>query len=164
MTTLKIGAATVTLPSIEWKEFAAVRVDGVPKAQPRARAVKRGKHAGVYDPGTADGWKNLIAEAMKPHRPEAPLDGPIRLWLDIFFPRPKYMMAKKYSDHPILHTAKPDRDNCEKAICDILTQIGFWRDDAQVCGGEVNKWYVGRDGRPGCSIIIDVLDTEAGAA
>ncbi len=29
-------------------------IKGIPKGQPRVRAFVRGRHAGVYDPGTAD--------------------------------------------------------------------------------------------------------------
>ncbi|NCA12937.1 MAG: RusA family crossover junction endodeoxyribonuclease, partial [Proteobacteria bacterium] len=39
-------------------------------------------------------------------------------------------------------TAKPDADNCAKAVMDALTQLGaFWRDDAQVVELRVWKDY-----------------------
>ena len=48
-------------------------VDGEPKAQPRPKAFARNFgnkwQARVYDPGTAEGWKSLIAIAVKPHLP-----------------------------------------------------------------------------------------------
>ena len=125
---------------------------GVPKGQPRARATIRGKHAGVYDPGTADGWKAIVVMAGRPHRPEAPLDGPLRVCIDLFFPRPKRLMRKSDPDEAIWMTSKPDRDNCEKAILDAMTQDGWWHDDAQVCDGLVRKFYVPKNGRP-CAVI-----------
>lgn len=130
------------------------RADGLPKAQPRAKATMRGKHAGVYDPGTSDGWKAIVALAARPHRPVEPISGPVRVTIDLFFPRPKRLMRKSDPDYPIAHTSKPDRDNCEKAILDALTQDGWWHDDAQVCGGEVCKWYVSKGGRPGVQIEV----------
>lgn len=38
-------------------------VVGLPKAQPRARAVNRGKRAGIYTPDTANGWKEAVKAA-----------------------------------------------------------------------------------------------------
>lgn len=125
---------------------------GVPKGQPRARATIRGKHAGVYDPGTADGWKAIVVAAGRTHRPDAPLDGPIFVSINLFFPRPKRLMRKCDPDEAIWMTSKPDRDNCDKAILDALTQDGWWHDDAQVCDGFVRKFYVPKNGRP-CAVI-----------
>lgn len=133
------------------------RVDGVPKAQPRARARRSGKHAAVYDPGTAEGWKALVAAAAMPHRPPVPWDGPIQVDIDFFMPRPKALMRSKDSEGLIPCWKRPDRDNLDKAILDILTQIGMWRDDCQVCGGYIRKWYHGKTGRPGAVVKIAQL-------
>jgi Holliday junction resolvase RusA-like endonuclease len=38
-------------------------VVGLPKAQPRAKATIRGRHAGVYNPGTANDWKEAVKSA-----------------------------------------------------------------------------------------------------
>ena len=138
---------------------ATFRVDGIPKAQPRARATRRGAHAGVYDPGTADGWKALVAHASTQHRPAQPLRGPLSVSIDLFFPRPKKLMRRRDPDGPVRHTAKPDRDNVEKAILDAMTNAGWWCDDAQVCAGEVRKFYAAKDGRPGAEIRVKELPT-----
>jgi len=129
-------------------------VRGLPKAQPRPKAFKRGAHAGVYDPGTAGEWKALVADAARAHRPDVPLEGPLSLSIDFLLPRPKGLMRKKDPHHEIPHTSKPDRDNLEKAVLDALTQDGWWRDDAQVCAGEVRKLYHAKDGVPGARITI----------
>ncbi len=134
-------------------------VDGIPKAQPRPRAFARKFPSGVvaarvYDAGTAEGWKSLIAEAARPHRPAAPLEGPIRLDVDFFFPRPQSLNRKKDPDDEIPHTVKPDRDNLEKALLDCLKTIGVLKDDCQVCCGEVRKFYVRKGGRPGALVTI----------
>lgn len=128
-------------------------VSGDPKAQPRARAfaMKMGGgkfSARIYDAGTAEGWKGLIAMAARPHAPTAPMLGPVSVTATFIFARPnKHFMANNparelRSDAPHWHTNKPDRDNLEKALLDSLTQLGsFWRDDTQVCAGEVIKKY-----------------------
>lgn len=132
---------------------------GLPKAQPRPRAFARrmGQKfvARVYDAGTAEGWKGAIAAAAAAHRPASPLEGPIRLDVDFFFPRPARLMRAKDADGLIPHTAKPDRDNLDKAVCDCLTQLGFWRDDAQVCDGQIRKFYTTKiAGQTGARIRI----------
>lgn len=138
-------------------------VSGIPKAQPRMRAFSRnfgGKHvARVYDPGTAEGWKGAIALTARTHCPATPIDCALRLDIDFYFPRPKCLMRRKDPDGRIPHTAKPDRDNCDKAVLDCLKTLGFFRDDAQICAGEPRKWYAAKDGMPGALIrLSDVLD------
>lgn len=137
-------------------------VEGEPKAQPRPRAFTRKFSNGIvaarmYDAGTAEGWKGLIALAARPHKPAEPLEGPLRVDVDFFFPRPKRLMRRADPDGPIPHTAKPDRDNCEKALTDALTQLGFWRDDAQVCAGEVRKFYTSKAGAPHARVSIEAI-------
>lgn len=137
--------------------FYSFRVNGTPKAQPRARATMRGGHAGVFDPGTAAEWKARVALAARPYRPDQPIAGPVAVTIDLFFPRPKRLCRARDPHGRIRHTAKPDRDNCEKAILDALTQDGWFRDDSQVCAGAVSKWYHEIGGRPGAVIVIEEL-------
>jgi len=137
-------------------------VNGTPKAQPRARAFAVGGSARVYDPGTAEGWKGLIALAAKPLVPPEPMEGPVWCELDFYFPRPQRLCRKKDPDGPIRHTAKPDRDNLEKAVTDCLKTLRFYKDDAQVCDGPVRKWYVARGGAPGVRISLDMLHAAYG--
>ncbi len=102
-------------------------------------------------------------EAAK-HLPEEPLSGSLKVSITFIFKRPKshYRTGKRANELkeyvPVYHTAKPDRDNAEKAVLDILTQIGFWRDDAQVAAGEVSKIYADPGMIPGA--LIDVQEYE----
>lgn len=132
-------------------------VRGTPKPQPRARAVRRGAHAGVYDPGTAESWKALVVLSARPYRPATPLESALRVSIDFLLPRPKRLMRKRDEPGELFCAAKPDRDNCEKAVLDALGQDGWWRDDAQVCAGEVRKFYHAKDGVPGARITIEEL-------
>jgi Holliday junction resolvase RusA-like endonuclease len=135
-----------------------IDVIGLPKGQPRARACRRGTHAGVYDPGTSDGWKALIAAAVRPHIPAAPLEGPLAVDVTWIMPRPKahFRTGSKAGvlrpEAPTLVTAKPDRDNLDKAVLDALTQCRMWTDDAQVVAGRLLKRY---GEPPGCRIVIE---------
>ena len=129
-------------------------VAGTPKATPRCKAVNRGRHAGVYTPATANDWKALVAIAAAPLVPAEPLDGPLVVRITFFFPRPQRLCRKKDFSGPIPMDRKPDRDNCEKAVLDILTQIGMWNDDSQVFDGPPRKFYHGIGARPGAHIAI----------
>lgn len=127
-------------------------VTGDPKGQPRPRAFARkmgNKYvARVFESGTAEEWKSLIATAAKPHAPAEQITGPVRLNATFIFKRPNgHFIANNparplRAEAPHWHTNKPDRDNLEKALLDAITQLGvFWRDDMQVCAGEVQKIY-----------------------
>jgi Holliday junction resolvase RusA-like endonuclease len=135
-----------------------IDVVGLPKGQPRARACRRGSHAGVYDPGTADDWKALIAAAVRPHVPAVPLEGALAVDVTWIIPRPKahFRTGAKAGvlrpGAPMLVTAKPDRDNLDKAVLDALTQCRMWTDDAQVVAGRLLKRY---GEPPGCRIVIE---------
>ena len=137
-------------------------VYGVPKAQPRTKACRRGRHAGVYDPGTADGWKALVALAARQEAafPGEPWTGPVYCSIDVYFPRPKRLYRQTDPDGPLPHYVKPDRDNCEKAALDALTNAGLWRDDAQVCAGPVQKFYHEKTGRARAVITVRRLPVE----
>lgn len=141
-------------------------VEGTPKPQPRVRAYTRGKHASVYNPGTAKPWQALIAIAATRHKPAEPLTGPVSVPIDFFMPRPRsHYRTGRYAhllkpNAPVRHTAGRgryggDRDNLEKVVTDCLTRLGFWKDDGQVCAGEVRKFWA--DAKPGMRIIIEEL-------
>lgn len=141
-------------------------VPGIPKPQPRPRAfAMRIKGTGkssarVYNPGTAEAWKNDIAIAAREHIPAEPLTGPVLCAIDFFLPRPKRLMRKKDPDGAIRHDRKPDRDNLDKAVLDALTHLGFWLDDGQACTGGVRKFYHPKGHGPGAHIIIKQVNDE----
>ena len=133
-----------------------------PQARPRAFARKFGNiwQARVYNASTAEGWKSCIAIAARPHLPVTPLQGPLRVDVDLYLPRPKAHYRSNgelKSNAPIWHTSRGDRDNFDKAILDCLTEIGMWKDDGQVCCGEVSKIYTPCNRVTGAKIRIECL-------
>jgi len=147
-------------PDLTTVPFCSFWVDGIPKATPRIKAFRKGSFAGVYTPDTANDWKAMVAIAANPYLPDTPIVGPVICSIIMVFPRPKRLCRKRDYKGMIPMDRKPDRDNCEKAILDMLTNLGMWRDDAQVCGGEVQKWYHAIDGRPGAQITINTVDMD----
>jgi len=139
------------------------RVYGDPKGQPRPKAFARGGHAAVYDPGTAEGWKSLVAMAAKEVIPATPLTGPLQVDIEFYFKRPKsHFGSKKGVPYlkdfaPYWYTRKPDRDNLDKAVLDALTQLGVWEDDQQVVAGTIVKRYILGPEKPGATITIKTL-------
>ena len=72
-----------------------IHVEGIPKGQPRARACIRGRHAGVYDPGTADAWKGCVRIATNRARSSLwPILDAVSLHVVFRMPRPKAHLDK----------------------------------------------------------------------
>jgi len=139
-------------------------VDGKPKGQPRVRAYnpKHSKHAKVYDPGTANDWKSLVALAAKKVAPKKPITGPVFVDMLFSMPRPgnhhvscdKSRPVKKTAPH--YHVSKPDVDNLAKAVLDVLSDIGYWTDDQLVSVLKVAKIYTQSEyqEKPGVSVQV----------
>lgn len=53
------------------------------------------------------------------------------------FPLP---LKGKHSDGDY-RTTKPDTDNLQKLLKDVMTKLGFWKDDALVCSELVEKFW-----------------------
>ena len=144
----------VELGSTDDRPIFAFSVRGIPKGQPRGRATIRGRHAGIYDPGTANGWKALVANAGSSHRPAEPIRHPVRVVISFAMPRPKRLMRRSDPDGPIWCTAKPDVDNLTKAVLDALTNDGWWLDDSIVAQCDATKRYHAKNDAPGAVIAI----------
>jgi len=143
-------------------------VYGTPIAQPRVRACIRGKHAGVYDPGTANEWKNNVMSCgtTAAYRPDNAtkfeiMTGPVRLTLHFYLPRPKHHSRSNGELKPTApswHTSKPDLDNLTKAVKDAITQIGvIWADDSQVGISWSEKIYADQKHQAGVRVTIEKL-------
>ena len=153
-------APEVTIERVHLHTF---RANGMPKGQPRPRAFVRAGtgRAGVYDPGTAEGWKGDVARAC------ASLEGggmhvPLAVTLTFYMPRPRGHYRTNGQLKPaspvFLHDHKPDADNLAKAVLDALTNIRAWLDDDQVCELVIRKyWEQPGTHAPGCVIRISEL-------
>ena len=134
-------------------ETVSVFATGIPKGQPRVKAFTRGKHAGVYDPGTANEWKASVAEAFKRYHGLS-INQAVSVEIVLYMPRPKSHFGAKglKPTAPQWHTSKPDVDNCAKAIQDAMTDFQFWKDDSIVCDLSVRKvWTISK---PGAQITV----------
>jgi Holliday junction resolvase RusA-like endonuclease len=134
-------------------------VEGIPKAQPRARAYSRGGHIRMYNPDGADKWKTAV-KAQSNFKGCTIID-PIELHLEFKINRPKSHYKSngqlKITSPRILHDQKPDADNLAKAVMDALSETKIWDDDDQVCDLRVIKNWVSQDGIAGCRIVIKTM-------
>ena len=156
-----------------------ITVPGEPQSQDRRTRQLRARDGrtftGTYLLPETRKWREAILAAARRHPdfPREPWHGPVRVSIEAFFERPKYMMAKKFGDGPIRKNTKPDADNLVKAVLDALTpprakrvtteaeravlRKGYtWIDDGQVHLGRVDRYYHATgDAGPGVIITIE---------
>ena len=94
----------------------------------------------------------ILRDALLPYVPETPIeDRPI--WLNVvwMFPYPK--SAKKHKPGwARKKITRPDTDNLNKLLKDVMTDMGFWKDDAQVCVESISKRWARQN--PGIRIKV----------
>lgn len=104
----------------------------------------------------------LVARGIDPDarytdEPQIPtLDGPIRLAVAFYMPRPASVTVKKRA----LPIVAPDLDKLVRGVGDALKQAGVYKDDAQVCDIQATKVY-GDDstnGSPGAWIVVSTIN------
>lgn len=82
-------------------------------------------------------------------RPQRPMQGALRLTV-------KWLFLDRSSSHPdaSYKITKPDTDNLQKLLKDVMTECRFWNDDAQVASEICEKFWVRK--RPG--IYVEVCE------
>lgn len=88
-----------------------------------------------YKPAELTEVEQKFRAHLWPHRPEAPLVGPVRLitrWI---------WTAKNRHKSGHYKPTKPDTDNVLKLFKDSMTKAGFWGDDAQVASELTEKFW-----------------------
>lgn len=119
-------------------------VYGVPQAQKRHRHFSRGKFVKTYDPSSVD--KNDFLSVAMFNMPDKPIENPINIMINFYFPRPKSHFGtgrnsgKLKDNAPIFHTKKPDIDNLIKFVLDSLNKR-FWKDDSYIFAVTASKRY-----------------------
>lgn len=108
----------------------------------------------TYKTASLIGWEKTLTRALMPYRPDQPIDGPIRLAVTWEY------KAQKKKDLWRWKLTRPDTDNMQKTLKDVMTRIGFWKDDSQVVFEVCKKVWVDD---PGIAIRVDEMDEDAGA-
>lgn len=104
-----------------------------------------------YMPQELAAARSLLMAKLKPFAPPEPIQGAIHLGVSWAFSRPKSVKG-------CWKTSKPDTDNLQKMLKDVMTDCGFWKDDAQVCSENIEKIYHDDDEKHGILILIQPLE------
>lgn len=101
-----------------------------------------------YDPPELKLAKAKMKAALIPHIPEKPFDGPLRLIVKWCFP-----VIDKHYDGEYKYT-KPDTDNLNKALKDLMEDLGFYVNDSRIASEVIEKFWADL---PGIYIRLEKL-------
>ena len=99
----------------------------------------------------------ILRDALLPYVPAEPItETPIRLVARWLFPYPK--SARKHQPgRKRWKITRPDTDNLNKLLKDVMTDMGFWKDDALISEECICKAY---DDEPGIEITIREMEVD----
>lgn len=109
----------------------------------------RGGKPFVYEPPEVKDARAKLKAYLAPHRPDVPYETGVMLVVKWCFP----VKGTKHKSGSYRIT-KPDTDNLQKMLKDVMTDLHFWKDDALVCSEHVEKFWAEHPG-------IYVMITEA---
>lgn len=103
-------------------------------------------------------WEDLIrSDASRalyamPERERAVNDGPVRLTIGFYLPRPQKYAKRR--GVPVAHQTAPDLDKLTRAVGDALTGLAY-RDDKQIVEALLAKFYADVDDVPHVAIRVE---------
>lgn len=100
-----------------------------------------------YEPKRLKQAKKLLTAAIMPQVPEKTLAGPLKL-------RVHWKFEAKTHKPGTWKISRPDTDNLDKMLKDVMTACGVWTDDAVVVHEEILKTW---EKTPGIDIEISTL-------
>ena len=105
-----------------------------PKATKQEAKVKIGRDGKPHG-YPSERWSRAeadIASRLERFRPDEPMTGPVLLSVTWCFPLDGEADGTPYTD-------KPDTDNLDKGLKDIMTEMGWWTDDCIVFDERITK-------------------------
>ena len=88
-----------------------------------------------YEPAELREVRLKLRAYLSLNKPDEKLSGALRLIVKWLFP-----IKGKHTDGEYKIT-RPDTDNLIKLLKDVMTEVGFWNDDAQVASEINEKFY-----------------------
>lgn len=85
-----------------------------------------------YEPENVKAARSKLTAHLAKHRPAEPFREPVGLSVQWLFPRGKHRDGE-------YRGTKPDTDNLQKMLKDIMTHLHYWTDDALVASECVEK-------------------------
>lgn len=145
---------TPTCVCARTREPVEIRLDCIP---PTATAQQKGAfvcggRVRFYVKKKVRQSENFLAALLSMHAPDVPFSVPVSLKVRWTFPyRKSERRGVVNAGADVPHTSRPDLDNLEKNLLDVLTRLNFWTDDSLVAEKSTSKWW-GK--RPGIDIDI----------
>ncbi|UNT92629.1 MULTISPECIES: RusA family crossover junction endodeoxyribonuclease [Allobaculum] len=103
---------------------------------------------GTYKTPQLKQWERKLKTALEPNKPKAPIMGPVLLQVTWGFKAPTKKLLFTYK------LTRPDTDNMMKTLKDVMSELQFWEDDAQVVIETGKKLWVDE---PGIVINLEEL-------
>lgn len=101
-----------------------------------------------YEPAELKAVRQKLRAYLGQHVPDQKFAGAVRLTTWWCFP-----LKGKHKDGEY-KTSKPDTDNLVKMLKDVMTELHFWEDDAQVASEVIEKYWAER---PGIYVKVESL-------
>lgn len=113
-----------------------------PTANHHAKKIVRvGRWTRLADHDRLVAAKDMIDALLVPHRPPAPLSGPVVLSLAFTWPWRSSDSQRVRARGRLPRTTRPDCSNLAKTTEDRLVALRFLEDDGQVVALIVRKWF-----------------------
>ena len=96
--------------------------------------VRNGKPI-FYEPEELKNARAKFESLLARHVPPDELKGPVRLTVKWCFPMIEGVRSGQYK------TTAPDTDNLQKLFKDCMSEVGFWKNDAQVASEIAEKFW-----------------------
>ena len=93
-----------------------------------------------YEPAELAAARAKLQDHLGKHAPSEPYTKAVRLVTKWCFP-----ISGQHKDGEY-RSSKPDTDNLQKLLKDVMTDLGFWRDDALVASEIIEKFWASTSG------------------
>lgn len=107
--------------------------------QEKKVGIRKGKPF-MYEPDNVKDARAKLKAHLARHVPERKMQGAVQLVTKWCFP-----IKGKHQDGEY-RTSKPDTDNLIKLLKDVMTDLNFWTDDAQVASEVTEKFWAATPG------------------
>lgn len=115
--------------------------------QEKKVSIVKGKPV-FYEPTELKTVRQQLQAHLGKHVPDTKYTGAVRLVTKWCFPATGKHESGEYK------TTKPDTDNLQKLLKDVMTSLGYWKDDALVASEIIEKFWADV---PGIYIAIEEL-------
>lgn len=105
-----------------------------------------------YEPPELKAARAKLMAHLGQHVPEKKYTGGVQLLVKWLFPKGKHQNGE-------YRITKPDTDNLQKLLKDVMTDLGYWKDDALVASEHVEKFWADV---PGIYVVINDLEERHG--